>query len=71
MVSALIEVHHDCYELTERGEAALVLRDRYDTADDFDALVDQYRSGEHENPDNRVRLAIAFSRRKLLWHCGL
>lgn len=34
------------YELTDKGEAALELRDRYDTADDFDTLVDQHRSGE-------------------------
>ncbi|MFC6720936.1 winged helix-turn-helix domain-containing protein [Natrialbaceae archaeon GCM10025810] len=30
------------YELTERGEAALALRSEYDSADDFEALIDDY-----------------------------
>lgn len=33
--------HSGLYELTARGVVVLELRDAYDTADDFDALVDQ------------------------------
>jgi len=30
------------YEITERGRAALELRDEYEDADDFDTVIDDY-----------------------------
>lgn len=35
------------YEITEKGEAVLELREYYGEVDDFDDTVDQYISGEH------------------------
>ncbi|WP_345778227.1 ArsR family transcriptional regulator [Halobaculum rubrum] len=34
------------YEITERGRAALELRDEYEDADDFDAVIDAYLDDE-------------------------
>nr|WP_284033265.1 ArsR family transcriptional regulator [Halobaculum sp. DT31] len=34
------------YEITNRGRAALELRDEYEDADDFEAVIDTYLDGE-------------------------
>jgi len=34
------------YEITDRGETTLALREQYDSSDEFDQLVEQYISGE-------------------------
>lgn len=34
------------YEITDKGEAVLALRDQYDSSDDFEDLVERYRSEE-------------------------
>jgi repressor of nif and glnA expression len=34
------------YEITERGEATLALREQYDSSDEFERLVEEYVSGE-------------------------
>jgi repressor of nif and glnA expression len=34
------------YEITERGEATLALREQYDSSDEFGRLVEEYVSGE-------------------------
>jgi DNA-binding MarR family transcriptional regulator len=34
------------YEITDRGRAALELRDEYEDADDFDAVIDDYLDDE-------------------------
>ncbi|WP_290812381.1 winged helix-turn-helix domain-containing protein [Halovivax sp.] len=46
------------YELTPRGKAALVYRDRYDEVDDFDALVD----GPSPDADASADAAESFAR---------
>ena len=34
------------YEITDRGETTLALREQYDSSDEFEQLVEQYISGE-------------------------
>lgn len=34
------------YEITDKGESVLALRGQYDSSDDFEDLVERYRSGE-------------------------
>jgi len=34
------------YEITDRGRAALELRDEYEDADDFDVVIDDYLDSE-------------------------
>jgi len=34
------------YEITDRGEATLALREQYDSSDEFEQLVEEYVSGE-------------------------